>query len=62
VRLYEHLFARPDPGSVEEGVDWRSGLAPNSLEVLNDCFVEPSLGEAKIERALPVRALGLLLA
>jgi glutaminyl-tRNA synthetase len=47
VRLYDHLFAKEDPGNVEEGQDWRSNLNPNSLEVLTDCRLEPSLAKAQ---------------
>ena len=47
VRLYEHLFANPDPGSGEEdGADFKSGLNPDSLTVLTSCKVEPSLAGA----------------
>ena len=46
VRLYDHLFTRPDPGEVEEGGDWKDNLNPNSLEVLTACRVEPSLAGA----------------
>ena len=46
VRLYDHLFAKPDPDDVPEGQDWKSNLNPNSLEVLRDCRVEPSLAQA----------------
>lgn len=44
VRLYEQLFSveRPD-----DGEDIESILNPNSLEVLQNCYVEPALGEAK---------------
>jgi glutaminyl-tRNA synthetase len=47
VRLYEHLFTVPDPSDVPEGVDWKSFLNPNSLEVLTSCRVEPSLAGAQ---------------
>ncbi|MDR3536514.1 MAG: glutamine--tRNA ligase/YqeY domain fusion protein [Acetobacteraceae bacterium] len=40
VRLYNHLFARPDPGA--DG-NVMTDLNPNSLEVLRDCLIEPSL-------------------
>lgn len=46
VRIYDHLFATPDPANVEEGGDWKDNLNPNSLEVLTDCKLEPSLKEA----------------
>ncbi|MEQ8200599.1 MAG: glutamine--tRNA ligase/YqeY domain fusion protein [Syntrophomonadaceae bacterium] len=44
VRLYEHLFAceNPDDGE-EEGADYKSMLNPNSITVLDDCRLEPSL-------------------
>jgi len=47
VRLYDHLFAKEDPGDVEEGQDWKSNLNPNSLEVLTDSRIEPSVAEAE---------------
>jgi len=46
VRLYDHLFVRPDPDDVEEGADWKCHLNPNSLEKLTSCRVEPSLAGA----------------
>jgi glutaminyl-tRNA synthetase len=42
VRLYENLFARENPGEVEEGQDFTANLNPNSLEVVT-AKVEPSL-------------------
>ncbi len=47
VRLYDHLFAKPDPYEVPKGGDWRQNLNPNSLEVLPRCWLEPSLAEAR---------------
>ncbi|MDD5063511.1 MAG: glutamine--tRNA ligase/YqeY domain fusion protein [Phycisphaerae bacterium] len=47
VRLYDHLFITQNPDDVEEGKDFTSNLNPNSLEVLKDCRVEPSLAGAK---------------
>ncbi len=44
VRLYEQLFIVENP-DVGEGID--SIINPKSLEVMENCFVEPSLGEAK---------------
>jgi len=48
VRLYDRLFTKEDPMKVEEGKDFKDSLNPDSLEVLKDCFLEPSLSEAKI--------------
>jgi glutaminyl-tRNA synthetase len=47
-RLYDRLFTKPNPEASEEEdeVDFISNLNPNSLEVLPDCRVEPSLADA----------------
>jgi glutaminyl-tRNA synthetase len=47
VRLYGYLFKKERPEEVSEGNDFKSNLNPNSLQVLSDCKVEPSLKEAK---------------
>ncbi len=46
VRLYDHLFAKPNPNDTAEDVDFQSNLNPNSLEVLKAARVEPSLKAA----------------
>jgi glutaminyl-tRNA synthetase len=43
VRLYENLFSNPDPGDVPEGKDFTANLNPNSLEIISDAKLEPSL-------------------
>jgi glutaminyl-tRNA synthetase len=43
VRIYENLFSKEDPNQTEEGQDFTVNLNPNSLEVLTDCKLEPSL-------------------
>ena len=47
VRLYDNLFTKENPDDVPQGSDFKSNLNPNSLEVLKDCFLEPSLANAK---------------
>ena len=55
VRLYDYLFTKENPDETEEGQpaghmagkDFTANLNPNSLEVLKECFVEPSLKDAK---------------
>ncbi len=47
VRLYDHLFLKPDPDDAPEGMDWKSNLNPKSLETLTGCKLEPSLAGAK---------------
>jgi glutaminyl-tRNA synthetase len=43
VRLYDRLFTKPNPVEGEE--DFKDFLNPNSLEVLDDCRLEPGLAE-----------------
>ena len=47
VRVYDNLFAKEDPNKVEEGKNWTSNLNPNSLEVIRDAKLEPSLANAE---------------
>jgi glutaminyl-tRNA synthetase len=58
VRLYDHLFTKPDPDDVEEGKDYKSNINPKSLEVLNDCKLEPSLKDAKTGDTFQFERLG----
>jgi glutaminyl-tRNA synthetase len=43
VRLYENLFSNPDPGDVPNGKDFTANLNPNSLEIVPQAKLEPSL-------------------
>jgi len=43
VRLYDHLFTRPDPDAAAGQGDFLLNLNPGSVEVLKDCRVEPGL-------------------
>ncbi|MFG0317576.1 MAG: glutamine--tRNA ligase/YqeY domain fusion protein [Planctomycetota bacterium JB042] len=43
VRLYDHLFAHPDPDDVPEGEEFTANLNPASLEVLTGAKLEPAL-------------------
>jgi glutaminyl-tRNA synthetase len=47
VRMYDHLFDKPDANQAEEGKTWRDNLNPNSVEVLANCKLEPGLAEAQ---------------
>jgi glutaminyl-tRNA synthetase len=55
VRLYDHLFTRPEPGA--DG-DFLADLNPRSLEVLTDCRVEPSLAAAAPSEAVQFERQG----
>ena len=46
VRLYEHLFAKENPTETEGNQQWLDNLNPNSLSVLSECKLEPSLAGA----------------
>src|SRR5437867_10891064 len=46
VRLYDHLFLKPDPDAEEDGGNFATSLNPKSLETLTACRVEPSLVRA----------------
>ena len=47
IRIYQHLFTQENPADVPEGMDWKELLNPDSLKVLHDCKLEPSLAEAQ---------------
>ncbi len=44
VRLYDRLFLSEDP-EADKAVDFKQNLNPDSLTVLSDCWLEPSLGQ-----------------
>ena len=46
VRIYENLFLKENPADVEEGQDVLDNLNPNSLEIIADAKLEPSLAGA----------------
>ncbi|MEW6095487.1 MAG: glutamine--tRNA ligase/YqeY domain fusion protein [bacterium] len=48
VRLYEHLFVKPNPEDTLQDTDFKDNLNPNSLQKLTSCKVEPSLANATI--------------
>ena len=47
VRLYDRLFATPDPGEFAEGGSFLDNLNANSKEILTGSFVEPSVAGAE---------------
>ena len=46
LRLYDHLFTRWNPDEDTDGADWLSFLNPESLVLINDAKLEPSLKDA----------------
>jgi glutaminyl-tRNA synthetase len=55
VRIYDHLFTRPDPGA--DG-DLFADLNPASETVIGDAMVEPSLAGAPVGEAVQFERLG----
>jgi glutaminyl-tRNA synthetase len=47
VRLYDKLFSVPNPAEEKNGVDFKDHLNHESLEIVKNCKVEPSLAAAK---------------
>jgi len=58
VRLYEHLFTKENPDDVLTGQDFTANMNPNSLEVLTNCKVEPSLKDVKPLQRFQFERLG----
>ena len=47
VRLYDHLFTKENPDNTEEGENFTANLNPDSLKILTDCKLEPSLADSE---------------
>ncbi len=56
VRLYDHLFSRPDPGA--DGGDLFADLNPDSEEVLRGCLLEPALVDLPAGETVQFERLG----
>ncbi len=56
VRLYDHLFRSPYPGS--DGRDVFEDLNPESETVLSRCFAEPSLADLPVGETVQFERLG----
>src|SRR5208282_3226128 len=48
VRIYETLFSKENPDDVEPGQEFIANLNPNSLEVIRQAKLEPSLATAPV--------------
>jgi glutaminyl-tRNA synthetase len=55
VRLYDHLFTRPDPGAEGDFID---DLNPKSLEVIEGGLFEPALAATPVGGAVQFERLG----
>ena len=55
INSYDRLFNTANPGAADNLID---SLNPQSLEVLSNCFAEPSLAQAKAEQAYQFERTG----
>jgi glutaminyl-tRNA synthetase len=58
VRLYEKLFTKPDPNDYAEGGSFADNLNPDSLEVIADAKLEPSLAKANVGERFQFERVG----
>jgi glutaminyl-tRNA synthetase len=57
IRLYDHLFTKPDPDDVPEGETYLANLNPHALQVKTG-LVEPSVADAPAGRRYQFERLG----
>ena len=58
VRLYDKLFTKENPDDVPIGQEFMANLNPNSLEVVEQAKLEPSLANAPVEGRYQFERLG----
>jgi glutaminyl-tRNA synthetase len=47
IQLYDRLFIEENPDSAQDGKDFKEYINPDSMELLERCYLEPSLGHAE---------------
>jgi glutaminyl-tRNA synthetase len=58
IRLYDKLFSQEDPDQLEEGQEFTANLNPNSLEVISQAKLEPSLANPPVGSRYQFERLG----
>jgi glutaminyl-tRNA synthetase len=58
IRLYDRLFKNENPLKIEESGDFKDNFDPDSLKVLKNCRLEPSLAKAKTGEIYQFERLG----
>jgi glutaminyl-tRNA synthetase len=58
VRIYDNLFSKENPNDVPEGQEFTANLNPNSLEIISNAKLEPSLGDAALGSRYQFERLG----
>ncbi len=62
VRLYDRLFNHENPTSADEQTAFLNMLNPNSLTILKNCLIEPSVKNIKPETSLQFERVGFFVA
>ncbi|MBR5831661.1 MAG: glutamine--tRNA ligase/YqeY domain fusion protein [Bacteroidales bacterium] len=58
VRLFDRLFSKENPEEVEEGQTFLDNINPDSLQVLQNCKLEPELAKAQVMDKMQFERLG----
>jgi glutaminyl-tRNA synthetase len=58
IRLYDRLFTQENPDDPQDPTDYKDYLNPNSLEVIADAKLEPSLAEATVNDRYQFERIG----
>ena len=58
VRLFDRLFSKENPEDVEEGQTFLDNINPDSLQVLQNCKLEPELAKAQVMDKMQFERLG----
>lgn len=58
VRLYDRLFNDATPDSSQNVQDWQTNLNPNSIKILSNAKLEPSLAKVKAGERFQLERLG----
>ncbi len=58
VRMYNHLLSVENPGDLPDGTDWKTALNPDSLTVLHNCKLEPSMASAEPGTSYQLERMG----
>ena len=58
VRLYDRLFSVPNPEDVSDGVDFIDNINPDSLNTLELCLTETSLGDIEVGLPFQLERIG----
>ena len=58
VRLYDRLFSVPNPEDVSDGVDFIDNINPDSLNTIELCLTETSLGDIEVGLPFQLERIG----